>query len=265
MSRGALATIGAARDAAGGAPELRVSAERQDAAARATTTSARFTQAGYHPRVHLFGLTGGIASGKSAVASRLRARGLAVIDADQLARDAVAAGSAGLAAVVLAFGSGVLAPDGTLDRKKVAAVVFGNDEQRKTLNAIVHPIVTTLTFQRAAELGDAGHRLACYEAALIVENGAADAFRPLVVVAAPEATQVARACARDQAEAADILARIRAQMPLAEKVKVADFVIENTGSLADLDRRTDEVFASICARLGVDPEALVAAPPGGRQ
>jgi dephospho-CoA kinase len=202
--------------------------------------------------VILFGLTGGIASGKSAVAARLRARGLPVIDADQLARDAVVKGSSGLADVVKAFGEAILAPDGSLDRKKLAAEVFTDDTKRKTLNAIVHPIVTMLTFKRAAQLRDEGHDLACYEAALIVENGVADAFRPLVVVAAPEDQQLARACARDQASEPEVLARIRAQMPLAEKVKVADFVIENAGSLADLERRTDEVLDAICDRLDVE-------------
>jgi dephospho-CoA kinase len=210
----------------------------------------------YAPPVHLFGLTGGIASGKSAVAARLRARGVPVIDADQLARDAVAPGSSGLAEVLKTFGEEVLAPDGTLDRKRLAAVVFADEERRKALNAIVHPIVTMLTFTRASELRDAGCPLACYEAALIVENGVADAFRPLVVVAAPEATQVARAVARDRALEADVRARIRAQMPLAEKVRAADFVIDNAGSPAELDRATDAVLTSICQRLGVDEDAL---------
>jgi dephospho-CoA kinase len=203
--------------------------------------------------VHLFGLTGGIASGKSTVAARLRKRGVSVIDADQLARDAVAEGTPGLAAVVKAFGGGVLAPDGTLDRKKLAAQIFADDAKRKTLNEIVHPIVTMLTFKRAAELRDEGHVLACYEAALIVENGVADAFRPLVVVAAPEAAQIARAGARDEVSDAEVRGRIRAQMPLAEKVKVADFVIENAGTVADLERRTDEVLAAICERLDLEP------------
>jgi dephospho-CoA kinase len=206
--------------------------------------------------MHLFGLTGGIASGKSAVAARLRERGVPVIDADQLAREAVAKGSPGLAEVVKTFGDGVLAPDGSLDRKKLASEVFADDARRRALNAIVHPIVTMLTFKRAAELRDEGHPLACYEAALIVENGVADAFRPLVVVSSPEEVQVARACARDAAAEADVRARIRAQMPLADKVKVADFVIENDGSLEDLRRRTDDVLAAVCARLDVDEETL---------
>lgn len=206
----------------------------------------------YNPFVHLFGLTGGIASGKSAVAARLRERGVPVIDADQLARDAVATGSEGLAAVVKVFGDDVLTKDGTLDRKKVAAAVFADDEKRRALNAIVHPEVTRLTFKAASKLRDEGEPLACYEAALIVENGVADAFRPLVVVSAPEEVQVARASKRDGSTADEARARIRAQLPLADKVKAADFVIENTGSLEDLERRTDEVLAAICARLDVD-------------
>jgi dephospho-CoA kinase len=212
--------------------------------------------------MHLFGLTGGIASGKSTVAARLRERGVPVIDADQLARDAVAKGSSGLASVVAKFGEDMLAADGTLDRKKLAAEVFTDDTKRKALNAIVHPIVTMLTFKRGAELRDEGHELACYEAALIVENGVADAFRPLVVVSAPEEVQIERACARDAAAEREIRARIRAQMPLAEKVKVADFVVENTGSRDDLRRRTDEVLTAICAKLGVDEDALTGSDDG---
>ncbi len=206
--------------------------------------------------MHLFGLTGGIASGKSAVARRLRERGVPVIDADQLARDAVAKGSGGLADVVKAFGEAVLAPDGSLDRKRLAAEVFSDKAKLETLNGIVHPIVTMLTIQRGAELRDEGFALACYEAALIVENGGADAFRPLVVVAAPEDTQIARACARDAAAEDEVRARIRAQMPLAEKVKVADFVVENVGSLAELVQKTDAVLKAVCVRLGIDETAL---------
>lgn len=202
--------------------------------------------------MHLFGLTGGIASGKSAVAARLRERGVPVIDADQLAREAVAPGSAGLAAVAALFGEDVVREDGTLDRKKVAEAVFADDAKRKALSAIVHPIVTTLTFEAASRLRSEGQPLACYEAALIVENGVADAFRPLVVVSAPDDLQIARVKSRDGSTADEARARIRAQVPLAEKLAAADYVIDNTGSLEALYRRTDEVLAAICARLNVD-------------
>jgi dephospho-CoA kinase len=203
--------------------------------------------------VHLFGLTGGIASGKSAVAARLRARAVPVIDADQLARDVVLPGTEGLAEVVRVFGADYVLPDGSLDRKKLGAAVFGDDAKRLALNAILHPRITARTMQRAAELGQKGEPLACYEAALLVENGVVEAFRPLVVVSAPTDMQIERAILRDHATADEVRARIRAQTPLGDKVKVADYVIENDGTLEDLRKRADEVLAAVCTRLGIDP------------
>jgi dephospho-CoA kinase len=203
--------------------------------------------------VHLFGLTGGIASGKSTAAARLRSRGVPVIDADELAREVVAPGTDGLREIVATFGREVLDSSGGLDRKALARVAFANDAARERLNAITHPRIARLTLERSAALVGTGAPLACYEAALIVENGVADAFRPLVVVACPEDIQIARVRSRDTASAEDALARIRAQKPLGEKVTVADFVIDTSGSLEDSARRTDEVLAAICARLGIDP------------
>lgn len=204
--------------------------------------------------VHLFGLTGGIASGKSVVGARLRARGVPVIDADQLAREAVLPGSQALKQIVKTFGEDVLLGDGSLDRKKLGQLVFADAEKRKALNAIVHPAVSMLTFARAKELRDEGEALAAYEAALIVENGIADAFRPLVVVAAPDDVQITRMISRDGITEAEARARLSAQMPLAEKIAKADYVIENTGSIAGVERRTDEVLAALCERLDVDAD-----------
>jgi dephospho-CoA kinase len=204
--------------------------------------------------VHLFGLTGGIASGKSAVAARLRERGVPVIDADQLAREAVLPGTNALAQIVKTFGEEVLLGDGSLDRKKLGQIVFADEEKRKQLNAIVHPAVSMLTFARSKELRDEGEALVAYEAALIVENGLADAFRPLVVVSAPDTVQIQRMISRDHITEDEAKARLRAQMPLAEKVAKADYVIENTGTIADVERRTDEVLATLCERLDVDAD-----------
>jgi dephospho-CoA kinase len=202
--------------------------------------------------MHLFGLTGGIASGKSAVGARFRERGVPVIDADALAREAVARGSEGLAEVVAAFGAEVLTPEGDLDRKRVADVVFRDASARARLNGIIHPRVGALTMQRAGELAARGEPLACYEAALIVENGMVEAFRPLVVVAAPEDAQVARAVVRDTAREEDVRARIRAQLPLAQKVAAADVVVHNTGTFAELEARADEALDRVCERTKVD-------------
>ncbi|MGK3993934.1 dephospho-CoA kinase [Sorangium sp. So ce1024] len=203
----------------------------------------------------LFGLTGGLGSGKSTVAARFRAQGLPVIDADALAREVVAKGTEGLEAVVRAFGPEVLLPDGSLDRARVAAIVFADPEKRRLLNGIVHPRITALTMERAAALEARGERLACYEAALLVENGVADMFRPLVVVAVPEAVQIARAMARDGATEDEVRARLAAQLPLSSKVAVADHVIDNSGDRAATERQVDEVLAAIRARFGVPAAA----------
>ncbi len=203
--------------------------------------------------MHLFGLTGGIASGKSAVAARLRQRRLPVLDADELAREVVARGSEGLAAVVEAFGPDVLTPAGDLDRKRVADLVFKDGGARAKLNGIIHPRIGALTGARSAELAAQGEPLACYEAALIVENGLADFFRPLVVVSAPTEVQIARAVARDGATEEEVRARVAAQMPLAAKASVADIVLENTGTLAELTAKTDAMLDDVCRRQGLSP------------
>jgi dephospho-CoA kinase len=203
--------------------------------------------------VHLFGLTGGIASGKSTVAARLRAHGVALIDADELAREVVRPGSEGLREIARAFGAQVLDSSGALDRKALARVIFTDPSRRRELNAITHPRIGALSSERAAELARRGELLACYEAALIVENGIADAFRPLVVCACPEDLQVARLQAREGLSREDALARIRAQKPTSEKVAAADHVIDTSGSLDDNARQTDDVLRAVCARFGIDP------------
>ena len=203
--------------------------------------------------MHLFGLTGGIASGKSTVATRLRKRGVPVVDADALAREIVTVGSEGLRALVDAFGTGVLASDGTLDRKALGRIAFSDPAARRKLDAITHPRIGRLALERAAEHALAGQPLVCYEAALLVENGMADAFRPLVVVACPPEVQLARMLNRGGFTREEALARMAAQKPLAEKVAAADHVVDTDGSLEDNARRTDEVLAAICAKLGIDP------------
>jgi dephospho-CoA kinase len=195
--------------------------------------------------MRVFGLTGGIASGKSAVAKIVAARGIPVIDADLVAREIVEPGTEGHAEIVRAFGESVLAADGAIDRKALGALVFADEAARKRLNAITHPRIAMRSQQRMAEIAASGAPIACYEAALLVENGLAEAFRPLVVVAVSLPTQVERLMARDGVSKADALARIQAQFPLAEKVAMADFVIENEGSLADLERRTDGILDAI--------------------
>ena len=196
----------------------------------------------------LFGLTGGIACGKSTVAGRFRDAGITVIDADQIARQAVAPGTSGLSEIIKHFGKEVLRPDGTLDRAKLAAIVFGNEDKRKTLNRILHPRIAGRTMEAAQELAARGEPMACYEAALLVENGAADSFRPLVVVVAPEATQIERIIKRDRLNETDARARIAAQMPMADKIAVADYVIDTGGTMDETLQQADDVVAKIRAK-----------------
>ncbi len=203
--------------------------------------------------IHLFGLTGGIGSGKSTVAARFRARGLPVIDADEMARAVVAPGTPGLHAIVEQFGPEVLDAAGGLDRKRVAALVFSDTDARRRLNAITHPAVAALAAERTQELDARGEPLACYEVPLLVESGLADVLRPLVVVSVDSATQLARAMARDAATEAEISARIAAQLPLAEKARRADFVIDNSGPLAETLAQADSVLDAICRQRGIDP------------
>lgn len=201
--------------------------------------------------MHVFGLTGGIASGKSTVSARFRARGVPVIDADAVAREVVAKGSEGLAEVVAAFGEKVLAADGALDRKALGAVVFADDALRKRLNGIIHPRIARASAAKIAELSAAGHALAVYDAALLVENGLADAFRPLVVVASPASLQVTRIVERDGVTEAEAWARVHAQDPLDNKIALADFVIDNAGTLGELEREADRVLDAVTDRVGV--------------
>lgn len=197
----------------------------------------------------VFGLTGGIASGKSTVAEQFRAGGVHVINADDLARRAVGAGSAGLAAVQARFGDGVIGPSGELDRKRLAALVFNDAAALQDLNAIVHPRVAELLQAEVLALSTAGHALVCYEVPLLFENKLESKFAPVVLVAASEALQLERASRRDGSNDEETRARIRAQLPLAAKLARADIVIHNDSDLPTLRARSDEALAEVRRRV----------------
>lgn len=180
------------------------------------------------PRV--FALTGGIGSGKSSVAAIWREAGLAVIDADVVARQVVEPGTPALAEIVKRFGDEVLSAGGTLDRPALAAKVFGDEAEREALNGIVHPRVKAAVQQQIKELGRAGHPLIAYEIPLLFETGQEENYRPVVVVSVDPETQLKRAMSRDGVGAEQVRARIFAQLPLSEKVARADHVIDNSGS-----------------------------------
>jgi dephospho-CoA kinase len=191
------------------------------------------------------GLTGGVAAGKSAVAAILSGLGAVVIDADLLAREVVAPGTPGLAAVVDRFGNSVLAADGSLDRGALAAVVFASEDQRRALEAIVHPLVRA----RAAELEAAAGvgTLVVHEIPLLVETGQAQDFAALIVVDVPVETQRERLISVRGLSPSEADQRLQAQATRDERLAEATYVIDNTGTREDLRRRVTEVFESLVA------------------
>lgn len=193
----------------------------------------------------VIGLTGGIACGKSEVATMLRERGYPVIDADQVARQVVAPGSEGLAAIAAEFGDSVLDGQGGLDRAAMAAIVFSDADARRRLEAITHPRIGALSGDKMQAAAADGAKTIFYEAALLVETGRHTDFGSLWVVTAPTDLQIERVVARDGLSRSGAQARIDAQMPVDEKAALADVVIDNSGGLAELAQNVDRALETI--------------------
>lgn len=195
----------------------------------------------------LVGLTGGLGAGKSTVGRMLSDRGAVLVDADQLARRALDPGTAAYKQVCDLFGDQVVTTSGQLDREAIAAAVFDEPERRRTLESIVHPEVYRMLADIVEDRRDT-EDIIVFDAPLIVETGFHDACDVVVVVTAPEETRVARA-ARDRGMTVDAArARIRAQLGDADREAVADVVIRNDGTLADLERQVDELWEKLRAR-----------------
>lgn len=206
-------------------------------------------------------LTGGIAAGKSTVAARLAEHGAIVIDADQLAREAVAVGSPGLAAVVDRFGPAVLTDDGALDRAALGSIIFGDDAERGALNAIVHPEVRRLYRARVARIAETDpDAIVVYDVPLLVEARSADEFALVVVVHAPAEVRIERLVALRGLDRASARARVQAQASDAERLAVADIVIDTSGTIESTIEQVDALWqrllADRAARTGVsDPSS----------
>lgn len=191
----------------------------------------------------VFGLTGGIASGKSTVTRLFREEGVPMVDADEVAREVVAPGSPGLRLLQDAFGP-VLNPDGTLDRPRLAAIAFTNREKRALLDQILQPLILDVIEQQVRRLEE-NFSLVGVDAPLLIEKGLQTKFTPVVVVAADPKVQLQRLMARDGFNEAEARARLSSQLPLEEKLKVASFVIWNNEGYPELNRRALEVLAEL--------------------
>jgi dephospho-CoA kinase len=193
----------------------------------------------------LVGLTGNIGSGKSTVARLFEERGATIIDADVLARRAVEPGTLGLRRLVELWGEGILSPDGALDRAALRHIVFDAPEELERLNAIVHPEVERLRdaeFQAAVARGE---RVVVYDVPLLFERHLADRFDVIVLVDAPRPLRLERLVRDRDLREDEAMAMIAAQMPAELKRARADFIIDNDGTLADLEDRAGEVWESL--------------------
>ncbi len=194
--------------------------------------------------MRVLGLTGSIAAGKSTVAQMLVAHGAHLLDADLIAREVVAPGTPGLAEIAARF-PGVVAVDGTLDRKALGERVFGSETERRALNAIVHPRVQAGVIAKTAALAEAGAKLVIYDAALLIENALHEAVEGVILVTAPPDVQKARLMARNGLTAEQADARIAAQMPQEEKRKFATWVIDNGGTREATQRQVDALWEKV--------------------
>lgn len=196
------------------------------------------------------GLTGGIGSGKSTVSALLGELGAVIVDADRVAREVVEPGTPGLAAVVEEFGPEILREDGRLDRERLGAIVFGDAERRRALNAIVHPLVATRSAELEAAASEDPEAVVVHDVPLLVENQLAERYDLVLVVDASPGTQVERLVRQRGMTEAEAAARMAAQATREQRLAVADLVIDNDGAREDLAPQVREVWARLRARAG---------------
>ena len=193
-------------------------------------------------RIRIIGLTGGIASGKSSIAAFFEEHGVPVIDADQLARAAVLPGSRVMERIATIFGNDVLAADGSLQRKKLAALVFVSEKKRQQLEEILHPEIRRLAEEQIATATAERHKLLVYMAPLLIEAGATDRVDEIWVVTVRPQVQLERLMRRDGISRDEALKIIAAQMPLAEKELYGKVVIDNSGTAVETRRILEEIW-----------------------
>jgi dephospho-CoA kinase len=195
------------------------------------------------------GLTGGIGSGKSVVSVLLGERGAVVIDYDLMARDAVAVGTPALAAIVERFGEGILLPDGSLDRPALGAIVFDDDGARRDLEAITHPAIGTLAWERDAEAPSGS--VTVHDHPLLVETGLAELMDLVVVIDTPDEIRLDRLVRLRRMSEADARARMAAQATREDRLAAADVVIDNSGSIEDLVPQVDALWQRLRSQIGI--------------
>ena len=193
----------------------------------------------------VYGLTGGIASGKSTVALLFEDFGASVIDADKISRDVVKPGGCGYQKILDAFGKSVTMPDGSLDRRKLRKIIFSNEQKRNILNAIVHPLVMKKATSEIEEAKSLGARIVIYEAALLVETGVYKGFDGLIVVDCALDLQKKRLIKRDNLTASEVDKALAAQTDTESRKSVSDYVITNNGTERELFNQVQDIWHAI--------------------
>lgn len=188
------------------------------------------------------GLTGGIASGKSTVARMLREYAIPIVDADVCAREVVEPGEAAYQKIIETFGETILHPDRTLNRKQLGEIIFNDEEKRKQLNAIVHPEVRKRMLEKAAAYEQASEPAVVLDIPLLIESKLTDWVDKVMVVYVPRDMQLARLMARDQSTKDEAMARISSQLPLDEKKKYADCLIDNSGTIEETKEQLQHIL-----------------------
>lgn len=192
------------------------------------------------------GLTGGIASGKSTVSNRFCQLGAYIVDADEISRHGLDVGTECYEKVVATFGKDILLQDGQVDRRKLGAIVFSNEAELEKLNAIVHPYVRKRMEELSQAVWDSNPQgLILWDVPLLFENGLHRLVQKTVVVTAPEELRIQRMALRNGFTREEALSRIRSQMPEEEKVKLADYVIDNSGDLMSLYEQVDSIYGKL--------------------
>ncbi|KAF9488507.1 CoaE-domain-containing protein [Pleurotus eryngii] len=191
------------------------------------------------------GLTGGIATGKSTVSKLVGEAGIPIIDADVLARKVVEPGTRTLKRIVAEFGEDILLGDGQLDRKKLGGIIFGDEGKRRALNGIVHPAVRWEMLVGVVKCWIRGHRVCVLDVPLLIEGGLWKWVGKVAVVSCPREVQLQRLMARDSSTEAEALARLNSQLSIEEKVGYADYVVDNSGEMAELQGQVSRFVREI--------------------
>jgi dephospho-CoA kinase len=199
----------------------------------------------------VLGLTGGIATGKSTVSAMFQQRGAVVIDADQVARQVVEPGEEGLARIVRQFGTQVMQPDRRLDRAALGRIIFNDAAARQKLNQLLHPLIRQAMQQQTHfVLEKNAQTIVLWDTPLLIEGNLLPFVEKVIVVYVPASMQLARLMKRDAFSVAEAQNRISAQLPIEEKKRVADWVIDNSGTLAQTERQVDQLWNYLTLKNG---------------